>query len=275
MLRRTGLVFFTVFAAFSAFLGAAESSGGGTAPQGGQQVVSLLDTLRSGGVIGFAIVLVSIVSVALIIEQYTSLRRERECLRDLTRKLNGMNMSANLQDVLAVCEKQKSLLGAVMCAGLRVKRDYRESAMQDEAQHYSGQLYRKLEYLVFIGTAAPMLGLLGTVLGMMRSFKVIASSAGMAQPALLAGGISEALVTTCLGLIVALPTLLFHTTLRNMLDGLVADTGKTVESLVFGDKLNRVAPRPAAPVRQTAVRQTAKAKGGAVLTSRRAGTCNS
>ena len=77
-------------------------------------------------------------------------------------------------EALRLCDGEKSLLASVIVAGLRSNEERRESTIQEEAENYVGRLYRKVEYLSFIGGTVPMLGLLGTVTGMMASFNVIA-----------------------------------------------------------------------------------------------------
>ena len=89
-----------------------------------------------------------------------------------------------------------------------------------------------LEYLGFIAATAPMLGLLGTVTGMIAAFNEIAATEGAATPSQLAGGISEALVTTCLGLMVAIPVMFFVAFFRNRIDSYVAEAETVVEKLM-------------------------------------------
>lgn len=84
-----------------------------------------------------------------------------------------------------------------------------------------------------IGSIAPMLGLTGTVLGMITAFNAIAASGGMAKPDELAGGIGQALVTTLMGLVVAIPTTIAFSYFRNRIDSIVAEAGKCVEQIMM------------------------------------------
>ena len=93
-------------------------------------------------------------------------------------------------------------------------------------------MYRKTEVLGVVGTIAPMLGLQGTVLGMIESFNLIASTEGAARPHELAGGIGKALVTTMMGLYVAIPAMMAFSYFRNKIDSIVAETGKRVEQIL-------------------------------------------
>jgi biopolymer transport protein ExbB len=107
-----------------------------------------------------------------------------------------------------------------------------QNAMQEVSEREVSKLYRKLEYLSFIATTSPMLGLLGTVTGMISSFNEIRKAEGAANPSDLAGGISMALVTTCMGLIVAIPTMFFVAFFRKRIDGFVAESETVVEKLM-------------------------------------------
>ncbi|MHC4927070.1 MAG: MotA/TolQ/ExbB proton channel family protein, partial [Planctomycetota bacterium] len=130
-----------------------------------------------------------------------------------------------------------SFLGVVIASGL-ARRDSAfgffemQNAMQEVSERQVSRMYRKLEYLSFIGAVAPILGLLGTVTGMIRAFNQIALTEGMAKPSQLAGGISEALVTTCMGLIVAIPTMFFATYFRNRIDSFIAEAETIVDKLM-------------------------------------------
>jgi biopolymer transport protein ExbB len=107
-----------------------------------------------------------------------------------------------------------------------------QNAMQEVSEREVSKLYRKLEYLSFIASTTPMLGLLGTVTGMIGSFNTIAASGGTANPSDLAGNISMALVTTCMGLIVAIPTMFFVAFFRKRIDSFVAESETVVEKLM-------------------------------------------
>jgi biopolymer transport protein ExbB len=105
--------------------------------------------------------------------------------------------------------------------------------VEEAGEEQTARLYRKTDVLGLIGSVAPMLGLLGTVTGMIRAFNVIAMTGGMARPEQLAGGISEALVTTVMGLVVAIPTMVAFTYFRNRIDSLIAEAGKRVEQVMM------------------------------------------
>jgi biopolymer transport protein ExbB len=110
--------------------------------------------------------------------------------------------------------------------------EYR-TAVEEAGEDFTGRLYRKTEVLNVIGSIAPMLGLLGTVVGMIEAFNTIAARQGMARPEELAGGIGQALITTLLGLFVAIPTMVAFSFFRNKIDSLVAEAGKRIERMML------------------------------------------
>ena len=121
-----------------------------------------------------------------------------------------------------------------------------EKAMEDAIAEQTARLYRKIEYLSVIGNIAPMLGLLGTVIGMIVAFREVASTQGAARAADLAEGIYLALVTTVEGLLVAIPSLAAFAVFRNRVDQLVAETTYAAQHAVTPFKKLRRAHRGAA-----------------------------
>jgi biopolymer transport protein ExbB len=107
-----------------------------------------------------------------------------------------------------------------------------KSACEEAGEESTARLYRKIDILNLIGVIAPMLGLLGTVQGMIEAFNVLASSGGAAKPADLAGSISKALVTTFEGLVVAIPAMVAYTFFRSQIDHLISEAGKRVERIM-------------------------------------------
>jgi biopolymer transport protein ExbB len=127
---------------------------------------------------------------------------------------------------------EPSFLSKVTLAGLKESHhgyDAMIKAMEDAAEALASGIARKTEHLNVIGNISPMLGLLGTVIGMLRCFNEIAHVAGPKQ---LAGGIFEALVTTCMGLIVAIPALYCYAIFRNRVDEYSGEASLLAEQLV-------------------------------------------
>jgi biopolymer transport protein ExbB len=200
---------------------------------------SLLDYLMLSGVCGFLIVGCSLIAVAFIVEHALTIRRAVLMPESLVVELDELIRSGKLDAAMQRCREEPCLLSNVVLAGLERYRssefgfaEYRAAA-EEAGEEQTGRLYRKTEVLNVIGAISPMLGLTGTVLGMIKSFNVIAATGGTARPDQLAGGISEALITTLMGLLVAIPTMVFFSYFRNRIDSLVAEAGKRVEQLLM------------------------------------------
>ena len=201
------------------------------------QPISLWSTIAAGGLIGYLILIMSLVSVSFIIEHFVSIRKGVFLPEQLEQQLDETLEQNNIDHALEICKDDDSFLAMVISSGLQRAGSVfgffdMQSAMQETSEREISRLYRKLEYLTFIAASAPMLGLLGTVTGMIASFNQIALTEGTAKPSQLAGGISEALVTTCLGLVVAIPTMFFVAFFRNRIDGYIAETETVVERLM-------------------------------------------
>ena len=108
-----------------------------------------------------------------------------------------------------------------------------KAAVEEAGEDQTGRLYRKTEVLGIIGAIAPMLGLTGTVLGMIKAFNKIASTGGAARPEELADGIGQALVTALMGLVVAIPAMIAFSYFRIRIDSIVAEAGKRVEQIMM------------------------------------------
>jgi biopolymer transport protein ExbB len=202
---------------------------------------SLLDTLIDGGITGLLIGLLSVVSLGFIIEHSLSIRKSTLLPEDVAEELEALIKEGKIEEAITACEDphNESLLSDVVLSGLRRYQasefgfaEYK-TAVEEAGEDQTGTLYRKTEVLGVIGAIAPMLGLLGTVLGMIESFNQIAATGGTARPDQLAGGIGKALVTTLMGLIVAIPSMIAFSFFRNKIDSIVAEAGKRVEQIMM------------------------------------------
>ena len=191
----------------------------------------------AGKWVGMILLLVSVAATALVIEHFMTIRRTRLVPLDLGTELQDLVAKKEYEGARTAAAEHPSLLGRVVEAGLgRMGGLFGwfdiQTAMQEAAEAEVSRLYRKLEYLTFIAAAAPMLGLLGTVTGMIASFNQIAASEGSAPPSALAGGIAQALVTTCEGLIIAIPAMFFVGFFRNRVDSLMAEAGAVCDKVM-------------------------------------------
>ncbi len=190
--------------------------GGEAAPSGRQR--TMWDTIRAGGPIEAVIILLSVVGLALIIEHAVSIRREKLIPPYVLSELESLFDEEEYEEALDLCDQDDSLLCRVVGAGLsKLSGGYSrmKEAVDDVTEEETAALFQKISYLALIASIAPMLGLLGTVTGMITAFNTIAEMEGAANPADLADGISQALVTTCTGLIVAIPVLSAYMIYRN------------------------------------------------------------
>lgn len=188
------------------------------------------DIIFAGGVTGVAIVmllvLLSMVALALAVEHMMSIRRRVLSPEGLAQKLQKHLSEGNLNAAAAACDQQPCFLSHVVRPALgEVEGGWPavEKAMEDATAEQAARLFRKIEYLSVIGNIAPMIGLLGTVVGMIFAFQQVAETQGAARAPELAAGIYQALVTTVGGLLVAIPALAAYAVFRNRVDGLVAE----------------------------------------------------
>ncbi|MDA0831806.1 MAG: MotA/TolQ/ExbB proton channel family protein [Planctomycetota bacterium] len=191
------------------------------------------EIISASGTIGLLIVVLSLFMVAMIIEHLLTLRASSQIPRGMTDLLRQAIEEKRIVDASQACADQDCLLGQIMSAGLEeLPMGFAavEKSMEDACQEQSARLLRKIEYLSVIGTIAPMLGLLGTVWGMILAFMEFEQKANP-QVAELAPGIYKALVTTLEGLSVAIPALAFYAYFRNRVDELVARAARTAEHI--------------------------------------------
>jgi len=202
---------------------------------------TLVDLIKFGGWVGYVIIAMSVVAVALVVEYAMSLRPKSLTPDDDVAELEKLIAAGAYDDVATrLADKDCSFVTTVVARGVKEHDrgyDAMVKAMEDTADELTGKLLRKIEHLNIIANIAPMLGLLGTVMGMVNSFNQISVSVGGVDPRRLAGGIFEALMTTVMGLIVAIPALYAFGIFRNRVDSLVSEATAKAEHLV--DPLKR------------------------------------
>ncbi len=184
---------------------------------------------------GPAFLLTSFVLVALIMMNVLQVRRDvllpTAFVEEFEQKLNAKDF----QGAYEFARGDDSFVARVLAAGMaRLSRGYEEAVegMQEIGEDENMALEHRLSYVALIGTIAPMMGLMGTVQGMISSFDIIAQSATSPKPSELADGISTALVTTFIGLILAIPAMVFHGILKNRIQRLVLEIGMVSEGLM-------------------------------------------
>jgi biopolymer transport protein ExbB len=178
--------------------------------------------LLSGGVLGvvlwLALAALSVAGTHLIIDSFIKIREKRIIPDELTGGVCSALEAGNIPQVLQMCSEEPGALANILTAGFTKLSDGPE-AMQDAvsvaAELEGEKLLQRINYLNVVGNLAPMLGLLGTVQGMIMAFATLGTEAGAAKNAMLAVNISQALYTTAAGLVVAVPALGFFAFFRN------------------------------------------------------------
>jgi biopolymer transport protein ExbB len=183
------------------------------------------------------IILCSIAAVGILLERLWTLQRKRVLPEELIKKLASFAESGQVSPKFIEALEKNSPLGRVLAAALANRDRGREIMMervQDTGRHVVHELERFLNTLGTIASISPLLGLLGTVTGIIRAFNAVMLG-GMGDPRLLAGGISEALITTAGGLAVAIPSFIAFRYLRGKVERIVIDMEKI--AVTFADSL--------------------------------------
>jgi len=203
----------------------------------------VFELVRAGGMLMLPIILFSIIAMAIIVERFWSLKRDKIIPPQLVRDIVGWAQKNELGQDKINAVRDGSPLGRVLVAGLKNSNQTREvmkESIQDTGRHVTHELQRFLNTLGTIAAVSPLLGLLGTVLGMIKVFSVI-TDIGVGNPGELAGGISQALITTAAGIAVAIPSLMFYRYFKGKVDQLVVEMEqesiKLVE-VVYGKNKN-------------------------------------
>src|SRR5688572_13064680 len=200
--------------------------------------VSFLQMLLKGGYFMLPIALASLIGLALILERVIALRKGRIIPRGFMRKLKSVAPEGSDQRAAALrfCQENPSPIARVMAAGLRKLPQGHaavERAIEDQGGAEVHKLRRNMRLLYGVSVVAPLMGLLGTVWGMIEAFRVTSSQQGLGKPELLAKGIYEALVCTMAGLMVAIPVLMLYYFFASKIERYVAEMNDV--SLEFTD----------------------------------------
>lgn len=196
--------------------------------------LDIRELLRAGGLIGYLTIGLSVAMVALIVEHLLTIRRGTLVPKGFAEQCQQLIASGQVSQAESLCREQTSLLSYVVGVGLQeadLGVTSMVKAMEDAISEQAARLTRKIEYLSLIGVIGPMLGLMGTVWGMIQAFAEFADKA-TPRTADFAPSISEALVTTLFGLIVAVPAQVAFAMFRNRIDSYIAEAAVSAEMII-------------------------------------------
>lgn len=189
---------------------------------------NILVFLAKGGIIMYPLFLCSVAALAVVIEKSLALRRRKVIIPEVVAVLENVRQTQDFGLAVSICEKHHGPLANMIRISLenhgRPREELKE-ALLDQGRQEVHQLERGLGVLETVAGIAPLLGLLGTVLGILKVFKVIADL-GVGQAAALAGGISEALITTIAGLFIGIPALGAYNYFAHKAEALVLEIEK-------------------------------------------------
>ena len=200
--------------------------------------------MQKGGPIMWPILLCSVISFAIIIERLIRIRQEQIDTKSFMEQISKSLKRNKIMEALDLCDRTGGPIAAILKAGIlkhdRSRNEIRE-AIEDASIHEVPRLERNLPVLSTVAQVAPLLGLLGTVTGLVKAFQVIESKATLLNPVNpgdLAGGIWEALLATTFGLCVAIPTYVAYNYLVSRVDGFVLDMERSATDLmnILGEK---------------------------------------
>jgi biopolymer transport protein ExbB len=218
-----------------------------------------VEIVFSGGIVGLVILLglfaLSVAAAYLVFDQVMSLRRSEILPDGVSDGVRQCLLTGRPPEADAICRRHPSVLSVVLLSGLSEFEfgwQEVEKAVEDALAQQAARLMRRIEYLSVIGNIAPMVGLLGTVTGMIFAFQQVATTRGAAGAGDLAEGIYQALVTTVGGLVVAIPALAAYAVFRNRVDSLIAEVAYQSQHALAPIKrrpAGRGLPRSAAPIK--------------------------
>lgn len=185
----------------------------------------MLDIFVKGGPVMYPILICSLIAVTIFFERMFYLKSIKTKSKKFVLRVKNLVKKGSIELAISACRKSPTPISKIMLAGLMKfgrGRDEIKEAVEDSANQEIPILEGNLATLATVGNIAPLLGLLGTVFGMIKAFNVIAAM-GIGKPELLAGGISEALLTTAFGLSIGIPTVVIYNYLSHRVDKLIRE----------------------------------------------------
>lgn len=199
--------------------------------------VSLFDLYLAGSWPGFLLTLLSMASLGMSVERILALTQDKTVPPEVLSEIEGLFEEEAYEDAMSYCEERPMMVTNIIAAGLPkigTRWTNISEAMGEVRGREANKLNESISYIGLIASVSPLIGLLGTVLGMIATFNTIASSRTAPKPSELALGIQMALVTTCMGLMVAIPATTFFFFLRNKVTRIILEIDGYTEELMDG-----------------------------------------
>lgn len=200
--------------------------------------LGLWEVIQKGGPVMYPIIFCSVLALAVVLERIYHLYRAKIDTREFMDQIANILRRDRIREALQMCESTPGPIAHILKAGIlkqgRSRHQIKE-AIQDAALHEIPRLEKNLGILATVAHIAPLLGLLGTVTGMVRCFQLVqekSAALNPVNPGDLAGGIWEALLTTVAGLVVAIPTFVAYNYLVSRVDGFILDMERSATELV-------------------------------------------
>jgi biopolymer transport protein ExbB len=233
MIKRKSLAGFALLVALGFAAKAAMAQGADPIEE--DTSINISNILKWGGWCGWVIILHSVASVALIIEHFMNIKREKLVPPQLVDEIEALFEEEEYQEALELCESNPNFLTNVLAAGLpklNAGFDTMKQVMSEQVTVEATKLHTKISYLSLIGNMAPMWGLFGTVQGMIFAFASIVELGPNVTPKHLAFGVQQALITTLEGLLVAMPAMMFYFYFRNRVVRIINELSAIGDDLV-------------------------------------------
>ncbi len=195
---------------------------------------SVIDFLSKGGFMMYPLLLSSIIGLSIMVEKMISLRRKKVIIPEIVNVLDNLKNYDDIELANSICKKHKGSFANIIQVGLNNKdlsKEEIKEVLNDHGRQEVFALEKGLGILETIAGISPLMGLLGTVIGILRVFDVIRVK-GMGQANMMAGGISEALITTIAGLVIGIPALIVYNYYTNKAEGLILEIEKHSSALL-------------------------------------------
>jgi biopolymer transport protein ExbB len=186
--------------------------------------MTLWQTIKAGGSLMFVLAFLSMAAVALVVYYFMEFKEDKLIPSEFLHKVMSMVEAGKYNEAKVMCETYKNFVSEIALAGISRKGHDKSvvvEAVEDKGKRMVTGLWQKLSYLADIAVISPLVGLLGTVVGMIQAFNVIAFQTGGVKPMLLANGIAKAMITTAAGLIIAIPAMAFYSYFKGVVQNIV------------------------------------------------------